>query len=273
MNLKEIAQVAITAARTAGSIIQQAAEEEVNVDHKEGGHTLASQVVTEIDRKCDAVIRKCLAVSCQANDIGILTEEQPDDGSRFQKACFWCVDPLDGTLAFINKEPGFSVSIALISKEGKPLIGVVYNPMQQVLYHAIENQGVYRNEEPWQPKAHKNNILTYVTDKPLSDKPKDEKIQSLIHKIATELELSEVKDIYAGGAVWNAIRVMEEAPALMAKVPKEKKGGGSIWDFAATACILTEAGYKATAFDGAPLELNKASDSYMNHQGAFYFSR
>lgn len=272
MNLKELAQVAIAAAKTAGSIIQQAAEKEIKVDHKQGGHTYASQVVTEIDRKCDVVIRELLAESCQANDIGILTEEQPDDGSRFQKACFWCVDPLDGTLAFINKEPGFSVSIALISREGNPLIGVVYNPMHHVLYHAIENQDVYRNEKPWKPSAHKNKFLTYVTDKPLSDKPKVQKIQSLTHNIAEELNLSEVKEIYAGGAVWNAIRVLEEAPALMAKVPKKENGGGSIWDFAATACILKEAGFKAKGFNGEPLELNKVGNAFMNHQGVCFMA-
>ncbi|MEZ4955040.1 MAG: inositol monophosphatase family protein [Saprospiraceae bacterium] len=44
---------------------------------------------------------------------------------------------MDGTLAFINKHPGFSVSIALIANDGTPHIGVVYDPSTDTLYQAI----------------------------------------------------------------------------------------------------------------------------------------
>ena len=58
-------------------------------------------------------------VITQKYDFGILTEETPDNGSRLVKDYFWCVDPLDGTLPFTEGTPGYSVSIALVSKSGR----------------------------------------------------------------------------------------------------------------------------------------------------------
>jgi len=272
MNFEELAQFAIIAAKTAGDVIRDASQKDILVQHKEGGNTYASQVVTAIDRQCDGLIREILHPTCDTYDLGILSEEFPDDGSRFEKAYFWCIDPLDGTLAFINKIPGFSVSIALVSGLGKPMIGVVYNPTIQVLYHAIDGEGVFRNEIPWQPSTPNQNALTYVSDKTLANSPKAEQIQAILNRKMNDLNVSELKKNYGGGAVWNAIRVLEESPACMIKPPKPQKGGGSVWDYAATACIFKEAGCQATGFNGEPLDLNKKGDAFMNHQGVFYFS-
>jgi len=46
---------------------------------------------------------------------------------------YWLVDPLDGTKEFINRNGEFTVNIALIDN-GRPLMGVVYVPVKDVLY-------------------------------------------------------------------------------------------------------------------------------------------
>ena len=51
----------------------------------------------------------------------VLTEETEDDGGRLRADYFWCVDPLDGTLPFIEGRPGSAVSIALIARDGTPV--------------------------------------------------------------------------------------------------------------------------------------------------------
>ena len=73
--------------------------------------------------------------------VQLLSEETNDDGSRFKEDFFWCIDPMDGTLPFINKQPGFSVSIALVAKDGTPNLGIVYDPSTDTLYHAIKGKG------------------------------------------------------------------------------------------------------------------------------------
>jgi len=107
---------------------------------------------------------------------------------------------MDGTLAFINKRPGFSVSIALVAKDGTPHIGVVYDPSTDILYHAIKGKGAFKNGRPWEIK-HTNNHLTYVTDRKLKDTPRAAEIEKLLNKNATQLSLNGVKEIAGAGAV------------------------------------------------------------------------
>ena len=269
MDLIQLSKIAIEAARAAGKIIQQSVQQDVLVEQKESGSSYASQVVTEVDRACESVILNHLLPSCDKYDLAILSEETEDDGSRFQKKYFWCIDPMDGTLAFINKHPGFSVSIALVAIDGTPTIGVVYDPSTDTLYHAIKSHGVYKNNKPWQV-SNTNEYLSYLTDRQLKDTPQANKIEGKLNEYAEKLSVKEVKEISGAGAVLNAILVLENGPAFMMKFPKKEMGGGSIWDYAATACIYNELGLPATTFDGRKLDLNRREDTFMNQDGVFY---
>ncbi|MFK7810573.1 MAG: 3'(2'),5'-bisphosphate nucleotidase CysQ [Saprospiraceae bacterium] len=269
MDLIQLSNIAIKAALSAGKIIQQYMNEDVLVKKKEGGTSHASQVVTVVDKACETAILTHLLPTCEAFDLALLSEETEDDGSRFKKDFFWCIDPMDGTLAFINKQQGFSVSIALVAKDGTPYIGVVFDPSMDIIYHAIKGHGAYKNRSPWKIK-NTNGHLTYVTDRKLKDTPQLAKIEKLLHEKVTQLNLRGVKEMSGAGSVLNGIHVLENGPACMLKLPKKENGGGSIWDFAATACIYYELGLVATNYEGGRLDLNKKNDTFMNHQGVFY---
>ena len=79
-----------------------------------------------------------------------------------------------------------------------------------------------------------------------------------------------IKEIAGAGSVLNSIRVLENGPGCMLKLPKKENGGGSIWDFAATACIYQELGLPATNFAGGRLDLNRKDGSFMSHEGVFF---
>lgn len=269
MDLQHLANIAIEAALSAGKIIQKHLNDDIVVEQKDGGNTYASQVVTKVDRECEAIILSHLKPTCKTFNIGLLSEETEDDKSRFKKDFFWCIDPMDGTLAFINKQPGFSVSIALIAKNGTPVIGVVFDPSTETLYHAIKGQGTYKDGNPWSIK-NTNKYLTYVTDKKLSDTPKSAEIQDILNIHKADLGLKSIKEISGKGAVMCAISVLENGPACFLKLPKKELGGGSIWDYAATACIYQELGLPATDFKGEPLNLNKTDGTFMNEKGVYY---
>ena len=271
MDLQHLANIAIEAAPSAGNIIQKYLNDNITVEQKEGGNTYASQVVTKVDRECEAIILSHLMPTCKTFDIGLLSEETEDDKSRFEKDFFWCIDPLDGTLAFITKHPGFSVSIALIAKDGTPIIGVVFDPSTETLYHAIKGQGAYKNRKLWRIKNNHDH-LTYFTDKRLKDTPNSSKIKQILNTHNANLGLKSIKEISGAGAVLNAIFVLENAPACFLKLPKKETGGGSIWDYAATACIYQELGLPATTFNGETLDLNKKDGTFMNPQGVYYSS-
>ncbi len=269
MDLFKLNEIAIKAALATGKVIQKSMNENISVKQKKGENSLAAQVVTEVDLACEKVILSHLLPTCKQFDLALLSEETEDDRSRFEKDFFWCIDPMDGTLPFINKEPGFSVSIALVAKDGTPYIGVVFDPSTDILYYAMKGKGAYKNDKPWKVKC-KNSYLTYITDRKLRDTPRKAEIEKILKEKAVQMGLNGVKEIAGAGSVLNGIRVLENGPACMLKFPKKQSGGGSIWDFAATACIFQELGLTATNYDEGRLDLNRKDGTFMNHQGVFY---
>ncbi len=269
MDLSHLCEIAIRAARAAGGIIQKYQNQSIDVEKKTTGSSLAAKVVTNVDNESEAIILTHLSPTCAAFDLALLSEETEDDQSRFDKDYFWCIDPMDGTLAFIEQRPGFSVSIALVAQDGTPQIGVVYNPSTDTLYHAIKGKGAFKNGTAWQCKT-TNNYLTYVTDKRLKDTPRTTEIKVFLQKQVKKLSLTGYREMSGAGAVLNAIFVIENAPACMLKFPKREQGGGSIWDYAATACIFQEMGLPATNSVGGKLDLNRRKGTFMNEEGVFF---
>lgn len=266
---EDLEQSAIRAARAAGGVIRQQVDQDTKVELKEAGSSYATQVVTAVDKAAESVILKHLQPTCAQYDLALLSEEGSDDGQRLVKDYFWCIDPLDGTLAFIEKRPDFAVSIALVSKEGEAVLGVVYDPSRDMLYHARTGKGAFKNGQKWR-LGEAQDKLTYVTDHPLAKAVGSEKIKGIIAEKAKELDREEVKIISGGGLVINAMRVAENRPAFMLKLPKPSTGGGSLWDYAATVCIFKELGLSATDFEGKALALNRPDSPFMNEQGMFY---
>lgn len=269
MNLGELTKLAVKAAVEAGELIRSYQDREVKVLHKEGGSTYASQVVTEVDRKAQDAILRVLGPSCEEFDLAVLTEESEDDGSRFEKKFFWCIDPMDGTLPFIRKERGYSVSIGLVAKDGSPQIGVVYDPVHDVLWQATKGQGVQRNGEAWtlNPKAE---CLTFTYDRSFTDHPERDRVLQELEDYARSVGLGKLVSTQFGGAVINACHALENSLGCHFKFAKNKEGGGSLWDYAATACLFEEAEAVVGDVHGQPLDLNRSDSTFMNHRGAVY---
>jgi 3'(2'), 5'-bisphosphate nucleotidase/myo-inositol-1(or 4)-monophosphatase len=271
LDLEKLYQQAIYAARTAGTVINAHRHLNIKVQHKAAGNSAASQVVTEVDHKAQAVILDILQPSCTKFDLALVTEESADDGLRQQKEAFWCIDPMDGTLAFINNTHGFSVSIALVAKNGKPLIGVVYDPVEQDLYHAIDGSGAYKNKQLIHlPGLDRDRPLILYTDFSFESHPWFEKTSTGLKDIAHSLGLKGAAIKYKTGAAMNACNILQEPNSCYFKYPRKGNSGCSIWDFAATACLFNEAGAIASDIFGQPMELNRTGSTYVNHRGSLY---
>ena len=269
MDFNVLTQKAVKAASNAGQLIRSYRDRDVHVMQKEGGSTLASQVVTEVDRKSQDSILQVLLPTCDELDIALLAEEDEDDRGRLESAYFWCIDPLDGTLPFINGQPGYSVSIGLVANDGTPLIGVVYDPVHDVLYQATKGQGLMRNNERWSP-TQDSQALTFTYDRSFAEDPNFNQVKDELEAYAHSLGLNEFNPIHYGGAVMNACHVLENGPGCHFKFPKSQDGGGSLWDYAATACLYEEGGAVVSDVFGNSLELNRPDSTYMNHRGALY---
>ena len=269
MDLEALTREASQAALEAGEIIRSHQNREVEVLHKEGGDTYASQVVTEVDRKAQDAILQVLGPTCEELDLAVLTEESEDDHGRLEKDFFWCIDPMDGTLPFIRREPGYSVSIGLVAKDGSPRIGVVYDPVHDVLWQATKGEGILRNGEPWTLDV-SSEELTFTYDRSFADHPERDRVLQELEDYAHSIGLKKLVATQFGGAVINACHALENGPGCHFKFAKPQEGGGSLWDYAATACLFEEAGAVVSDVHGQPLDLNRSDSTFMNHRGAVY---
>lgn len=252
--LLELCEIAKVAALQAGKLIMSYYQNDFQVSKKEG-NTEATSIVTEVDLKAQNLIIDHLRHSIQTYDLGLLAEESDEDQSRLKKDFFWAIDPIDGTIYFSEGQPGFAVSIALVSKSGESYIGVVYDPITDELFHAIRNHGSYRNGEHLIPSKKVQDRVIYFADRSLKNSPNYEAIK----------EKYDVR--FESGAVLNSIKAYLCGNGIYYKKPKKEQGGCAIWDIAATSLIIQEAGGKFTDYSGAKLHFNKLSTIYYNEEG------
>ncbi len=266
--LKRLYELAKSAATKAGSYIASKQGKKIATQEKIGGENIASCVVTEVDLQAQEIILQELTPSCSKYHLGLLAEENEDDSTRFQNEYFWCIDPLDGTLCFSQDEDGYSCSIALVRKDGIPIIGAVFNPRSNTLYHALKGHGSFKNQEFL--KKREGHFLTLLYDQSYTKHPQFQEDIKFLEKKAHERGLEGVRLHHLGGAVMNGISTIEMGPALYYKYPKKVQGGGSLWDFAASSIIQQEAGGFNSDFYYNPLALNQSHSTFMNHKGIIY---
>jgi 3'(2'), 5'-bisphosphate nucleotidase len=125
----------VSLARRAGKILME----------RFGSATLKSHLkadaspVTEADLASHEFL---LAELSQRFGLPVVSEEGdlvPPKGTEF-----FLVDPLDGTLDFVNRIPEFSVCIALV-RDGRPVAGVIHGPAVSETYSATEGEGAWAN--------------------------------------------------------------------------------------------------------------------------------
>ncbi|ART80633.1 3'(2'),5'-bisphosphate nucleotidase CysQ [Oceanisphaera avium] len=81
-------------------------------------------------------------------DVPVLSEEGSEVSLAERKSWpyYWLVDPLDGTQEFIAGSGDFSTMIALMA-EGEPVLGVVFGPVNDLLYYAVRGQGAFKESQ------------------------------------------------------------------------------------------------------------------------------
>jgi myo-inositol-1(or 4)-monophosphatase len=128
---------ALEAAQAGGDILKSYWGKLTGYQEKSSGGDL----VTEADKRSEAQIISILNSAYPSH--AILGEEsglQAVKDSEF----LWAIDPLDGTTNYAHQYPFVAVSIGLIHK-GKPVVGVVYNPIFNELFWARQGSGTFLN--------------------------------------------------------------------------------------------------------------------------------
>jgi myo-inositol-1(or 4)-monophosphatase len=101
-----------------------------------------NDIVTNVDRECEAHIRETLASYFPEH--GIFGEEEKGDDPT--TGWTWIIDPIDGTQNYAWGIPCFSIVIAL-AKDGEVVAGVNFDPINREMFHAARGKGAFLNDK------------------------------------------------------------------------------------------------------------------------------
>jgi len=134
--INSLLAAAIPAALQAGDAILDVYNSSFTVELKED-----RSPITRADRRSHAIIKEGLA----ATRLPFLSEEGREIPYAERKGwgLFWLVDPLDGTKEFVKRNGEFTVNIALIDGM-RPVAGVIYVPVKDLLYAGAFGVGAFR---------------------------------------------------------------------------------------------------------------------------------
>lgn len=149
-NLQEIRNFAISVARTVGARVR---DELYQANNLQVSFKSRRDVVTEIDFWSEQLIKKEISTHYPSHIVvgeethqELIDESGEDLPDLFMREYCWVVDPLDGTVNFVNRVPHVGISLGLLIR-GERSIAVVYDPARNEMFSAIRGQGAFMNEQ------------------------------------------------------------------------------------------------------------------------------
>jgi myo-inositol-1(or 4)-monophosphatase len=243
MSLSHDLQYVVELARGAGKVVL---EHYGKVERLTKTHAAASaEAVTEADRATQRYI--VAGLRRQFPGDGMIGEES-DTGTSITFDCpnpagrNWVIDPIDGTNNFIAGLGMFAVCIGLLDA-GYPVLGVVYDVTRDQVYCAARGEGAWLDDK-----------RVRVLDTPMND-------ASMLMLTSNLLEKGGRTPTWAvrmiSQTVWK-IRVLGSAALEAASVAAGVSHGsvtvnGKLWDVAAPAALVLEAGGVVTDLTGKPI--------------------
>jgi myo-inositol-1(or 4)-monophosphatase len=227
-------EAVIAVAREAGRLqLARRGERLAEID-KDGGGSFA----TAVDYACEQVILDALRPRFPHHRF--IAEESGATGLENAEHT-WAIDPLDGTTAYVSGQPYFAVSIGLLHR-GTPVLGVIYLPEFGRMYSALRGAGAFRD-------GARIRVSTEA----------EMRRASLGFDLgAVGIRAEEVRRLYL--PVVDTVRfayVFGGAAANLAFVADGTLDGyahtASLWDYAAGAVLVEEAGGKITDYAGRTL--------------------
>lgn len=198
-------------------------------------------LVTNIDKETEQFfIRK---ISHQFPSHQILGEEGLGDEVSSLSGVVWIIDPIDGTMNFVHQQRNFAISVAVF-EDGVGKIGIIYDVVNDELFHAARGAGAYVNG---------------LKIKPLSETPINE---AIIGINATWLMENKRIDHHVFVPLVKAVRgtrsygsaALEIAYVVTGRLDAYISMRLSPWDVAAGAVIIGELGGVVTNLRGEKLD-------------------
>lgn len=236
-------RIALDLAREAGAAILEFYRGPLEIEQKNEFNE--REPVTQADRVANELIVK--ALQREFPDDGILAEESVDTAHRLDKKRVWMIDPLDGTSGFIDGNGDFAVQIGL-AQDGEGVLGVVYQPLTDVLYRAIRGQGAWV-ERPGRPPEQAG--VSGQSELSLMRLAASRSHRSpRMDKVVKAFRVTE--EVRRGSVGIKVGLIIEQQCDLYVHLSARTKQ----WDTCAPSVILNEAGGRLTDLFGRPLLYN-----------------
>jgi 3'(2'), 5'-bisphosphate nucleotidase len=238
-------EAALRLAREAGALILDYYDRPVRVESKREAGTSYTEPVTVADRAANELIVS--ALHREFPEDGILAEESVDTERRLEKRRVWMIDPLDGTNGFISRDGDFAVQIGL-AVEGRAVLGVVFQPLPDVLFYAAEGAGTLVERHGFEPARVQVSATTDVEQMRLaaSRSHRSPRMDRVIEALGLK---EEVRRGSVGVKI--GLIVERQCDLYIHLSPRTKQ-----WDTCAPEVILTEAGGRFTDLFGGPIIYN-----------------
>ncbi|MGO4998834.1 3'(2'),5'-bisphosphate nucleotidase CysQ [Oceanisphaera sp. W20_SRM_FM3] len=204
--------------------------------------------VTDADLAAHLFLKQALR---EIADIPVLSEEgcEVSLAERNSWPRYWLVDPLDGTQEFIAGSGDFSTMIALI-EHGKPVLGVVFGPVNNLLYYAVSGHGAFKEANG---QTQRISASHYDASQPLRalriTVSRRQNVDWVRARLITDLEYELVP---LGSSSLKSCLVAEGGADIYMRI-----GPTGEWDTGATQCIVEEAGGRIVDLYLQPLSYNQ----------------
>jgi 3'(2'), 5'-bisphosphate nucleotidase len=229
MTLEKELEIAKNVILDAGEIILESRAEDLDVQHKSDGSP-----VTIADKKSAAYLTEVLSKSFP---YGMLNEENMNNDTRSKHEYSWIVDPLDGTISYINGDDGFGIMIGLV-RDGSPVLGVTYRPLKNELCYGILGEGSYISHDCGDTRlmVNKSEEISLL----VSGHRQNDEVDQVINK----LNPAKLRHMYTG------FKTTEVAKGNANLFVCPESVEMCLWDVCGTSLILEEAGGRATDVKG-----------------------
>jgi 3'(2'), 5'-bisphosphate nucleotidase len=246
-------QLALRLARDAGAAILDYYDGPLRVERKTSNADY-NEPVTVADRAANELIVR--GIHQAFPDDGILAEESVDTERRLGKRRVWMVDPLDGTKGFIARSGDFAVQIGL-AVDGEAVVGVVYQPLPDLLYSAASGTGTWIERAGFAPERAEVSKQSDIKRMRLaaSRSHRSQRMDRIIRTLGIEEEV--LRDSVG---VKVGLIIERQCDIYIHTSPLTKQ-----WDTCAPEVVLREAGGSFTDIFGGPMSYN--SPDVQNQNG------
>lgn len=232
MNTISDLDVAKQAAREGVRIIKSFRKKGIKIQ-KKGFHDLVTDADVATEEAIVEVIKK------QYPDDEILAEESASK-HQLSDSRVWIIDPIDGTTNFANNFPVYCVSVALWEKKS-PKVGIVIEVNREEEFTAIAGEGAWLNENKIQVSATSEAEHAFLgTGFPYNDLSVVDSYLKLFRQL-----MEDVQGIRRPGSA-----AFDLCCVACGRFDGFYEYSLHIWDVAAAALIIKEAGGVVSDWDG-----------------------